>query len=69
MNSVATPVDTLQMIRGEFREMPDLRLTIPQAARLWNMDTLVAKSLLDTLADTGLLERTPEGRYLRLGRG
>ena len=29
----------VERARGEFLEMPGLRLTIPQAARLWGLDT------------------------------
>ena len=35
---------TLHRIRGEFREMPGLKLTIAQAARLWQLDPPAAAS-------------------------
>jgi hypothetical protein len=52
-------------IRGEFMEMPGLRLTSAQAARLWALDRQLSQHLLDTLTSNGFLARTREGRYLR----
>ena len=52
-------------VRGEFLEMPGLRLTPQQAARLWAMDRLTSESVLERLASTGFLARTREGAYLR----
>ena len=52
-------------VRGEFMEMPGLRLTPQQAARLWAMDRPTSESVLDRLASTGFLARTREGAYLR----
>jgi hypothetical protein len=55
----------LQRIRGEFLEMPGLRLTIAQAQRLWHLDALVCESLLAALVDTQFLVRTVDGAFLR----
>ena len=52
-------------IRGEFLEMPGLRLTPRQAARLWAVDHTTSERLLDHLAVSGFLARTHEGAYLR----
>lgn len=52
-------------VRAEFLEMPGLRLTAPQAARLWALDHATSQSLLESLAATGFLSRTGDGRYLR----
>ena len=48
-----------RQIRGEFEEMPCLRLTLPQASRFWNVDADVCRSVLDQLVQDG---------YLVLGR-
>ena len=52
-------------VRGEFLEMPGLRLTAPQAARLWALDHATSMHLLESLTATGFLSRTGDGRYLR----
>lgn len=54
----------LQRIRGEFREMPGLRLTIPQASRLWHLDHDSSERLLDALVVDGVLQRKADGVYL-----
>ncbi len=52
-------------IRGEFLEMPGLRLTPQQASRLWALDRATSELVLDRLAAAGFLARTREGAYLR----
>jgi len=42
-------------VRGEYREMPGLRLTVAQAARLFNLDHAQCGQLLDTLVTDGAL--------------
>jgi hypothetical protein len=59
---------TLWRIRGEFREMPGLKLTVPQAARLWHLDQPSIERLLDALVADGLLRRTAAGAYLAPNR-
>lgn len=54
----------LHRMRGEFVEMPGLCLTEPQAARLWNVEPLVARSALGILVEIGVLRRTPTGQYV-----
>jgi hypothetical protein len=55
----------LHRIRSEFIEMPGLRLTPAQAARLWGMERHTSERILDGLALAGFLSRTREGAYLR----
>ena len=52
-------------IRGEFLEMPGLRLTPQQASRLWALDAATSELVLERLTSTGFLSRTREGAYLR----
>lgn len=59
-----TPAPLLQRMRGEFVEMPGLCVTEPQAARLWNVEILVARSALRILVEMGVLRRTPTGHYI-----
>jgi hypothetical protein len=40
-------------IRGEYREMPGLRLTTAQAARLWQIDRPACETLLLALVAEG----------------
>ena len=52
-------------IRGEFLEMPGLRLTCRQAQRLWDLDAVVCESLLAALVDVRFLVETPEGLFMQ----
>jgi hypothetical protein len=56
----------LYRIRGEYLEMPGLRLTLEQAARLWHMDTSICASALMRLVTDRFLMRTRSGAYVRL---
>jgi hypothetical protein len=55
----------LHRVRSEFLEMPGLRLTPAQAARLWAVDRQTSERILDTLTMAGFLFRNREGAYLR----
>ena len=55
----------LHRVRSEFLEMPGLRLTPAQAARLWAVDRHTSERILDGLAMAGFLLKTREGAYLR----
>jgi hypothetical protein len=55
----------LQRIRSEFLEMPGLRLTPAQAARLWALDRPTSERVLDGLTVTGFLLKSRDGAYLR----
>jgi hypothetical protein len=57
----------LQRIRSEFHEMPGLCLTLPQAARLWNLDAQISQAALHALVNGGFLTRTDDGRYMAAG--
>jgi len=48
-------------VRGEFLEMPGLRLTLPQAARLWGLDQTACRLVVDILIQAGFLRWTAEG--------
>lgn len=60
-------LDTLQVIRAEYLEMPGLSLTLPQAMRFWGLDETVCRSLLDALVAAGFLTLTGSGQYRRAG--
>ena len=60
LERVPSPAAALsQRIRAEYEEMPCLRLTLPQAARFWNVDRATCLAALDQLV---------EERFLVLGR-
>jgi hypothetical protein len=63
MDDAITPL--LQRIQSEFLEMPGLRLTPAQAARLWALDRQTSERLLDGLTMTGFLLKSRDGAYLR----
>ena len=66
MSAVQTTVaDWLQIIRGEFQEIPGLCLTKPQVQRLWGLDPPTCDALLDALVEARFLERTRAGAYAR----
>ena len=59
-------VDLLVRVYGEYCEMPGLQLTLPQAARLWNVDRARAAEILETLVDADFLRRVNDA-YVRAG--
>ena len=52
-----------ERIDSEYREMPGLRLTLAQAARLWGLQAPQCLALLGALVERGRLVETPEGLY------
>jgi hypothetical protein len=57
--------DWLQLIRGEYLEMPGLRLTKQQVQRLWGLDSVMCEALLAALVDVGFLRCTRDQTYVR----
>ena len=55
----------LDRVRGEYLEMPGLRLTQPQAQRLWGLDAQTCGRILDLLLENGFLRETYDGRFAR----
>ncbi len=55
--------DSLQLIRGEFREVPDLRITLEQAEGRWNLEPRDLELILETFVDVGFLRHSPDGSY------
>ncbi len=58
--------DIVRRIQGEFLEMPGLRLTEPQARRLWALEPSLCSAVLTRLVDDGFLLRTREGAFVRV---
>jgi len=62
-------VQLLQMIRGEFLEIPGLRLTRNQVQDLWGLDAEARDTILDTLTAAGFLKETGDGAFIRAQDG
>ena len=67
MTTIDDPVEAglLARIRGEFREMPGLSLTIVQASRLWGCDAVTCRRVIDMLVAGGQLRWSRDGRLIR----
>lgn len=52
-----------ERILAEYRELPGLRLTTRQAARLWKMPPVDCERLLDRLVTDGHLRIDAKGQY------
>ena len=63
------PREILERIRAEFVEMPGLRLTLDQVARLCGAERTQCKAALDALVETKILWLKSDGRYTRLTEG
>jgi len=58
--------EMLRRVQGEFLEMPGLRLTEPQARRLWGLDEASCDALLGALVDAKFLFKTRDGAFMRV---
>ncbi|HVB38637.1 MAG TPA: hypothetical protein VND92_08870 [Vicinamibacterales bacterium] len=54
-----------QQIQSEFREMPGLRLTVAQAARLWHLQPSECERVLSEMVSAGFLRRSMSGQFSR----
>lgn len=59
----------VERARGEFLEMPGLRLTIPQAARLWGLDADSCSRIIDALVGSSFLRWSADGTVALVDRG
>jgi hypothetical protein len=58
--------EIVRRVRSEFLEMPGLRLTEPQARRLWTLEPSLCNDILRELVENGFLLRTRDGAYVRV---
>jgi hypothetical protein len=56
----------VQRVRSEFNEMPGLRLTPAQAARLLGLDSHSCQRILNTLVGSAFLRWTADGSVVRV---
>lgn len=59
----------LRRVRGEYREMPAMRLTIEQGMRLWDLDRQTCSELFAALVAARFLEVDCDGRYRKANFG
>ncbi|MEY4637081.1 MAG: hypothetical protein RJA55_2879 [Acidobacteriota bacterium] len=64
---LAARAEILRRIESEYREMPGLRLTLPQAQRLFALRDDVCARVLAALADQAVLRRDANGAYVLNG--
>lgn len=62
-------IRTLERVRDEFLEMPGLRLTAAQVARLCGVERTECKTVLDALVKARFLRVSADGIYARLTDG
>lgn len=62
------PHDATARIRAEFTEMPCMRLTVAQAARLFGLEQPECRQLLAGLVHAHFLVRDASGQYYRPGQ-
>ena len=67
MQLMPTLDELLLLIRMEYDEMPDLKLTLAQARRLWDVPLDLCDAALGVLVAAGFLTRSREGSFLRSG--
>ena len=60
----SNPPELVSRIRGEYQEMPGLKLSLAQACRLWQMDGKTCQSLLESLVEQQVLARTDNGAFV-----
>ena len=59
----------VRRVRGEYREMPGMRLTLEQAMRMWMLDRQTCVDVLESLVGARFLELDRNGRYARAHGG
>ena len=61
--------DLVRRIRGEYLEMPGLRLTTAQAERFFGLNAVTCELVMRTLLASGFLSRTDDGAFALAGTG
>jgi hypothetical protein len=65
MFPASTPREIIRRVRGEFLEMPGLKLTVAQAQRLWGADRTTCEAVIEALTRAQFLVRTRDGAVVR----
>jgi hypothetical protein len=61
---MAPPESLLARVRGEYQEIPGLRLTLAQASRFLQIEASACEALLEQLVRERVLLRTETGCYI-----
>ena len=64
-NSSVSFADAMQRVRAEFAEMPGLRVTTAQGARLWHFEKDFCEAVLSALVESRFLVRTRNSLFAR----
>lgn len=56
---------TVDRIRFEFFDMPNLQMTVAQIARRWGLDMVLCRAVVDELVRSMFLQTTPSGQLAR----
>jgi len=57
--------DWIQIVRGEYLEIPGLLLTRSQVQRFWGIDAALCDQVLDALTGAHFLQKTRAGGFMR----
>jgi len=57
--------DWIQIVRGEYLEIPGLRLTRSQVQRFWGLDAALCDQILDSLLGARFLQQTRGDGFVR----
>jgi hypothetical protein len=60
-------IHVLTQIQWDYLEMPDMKLTLSQAQRLWQLPVDVCDGAFRLLVDRGFLVRARDGGFVRRG--
>jgi hypothetical protein len=66
--NIADLLDAQRRIQVDFQEWPTLKLTLPQARRLWSLPADVCEAAMGNLVQAAFLMHR-DGLYLRRGLG
>jgi hypothetical protein len=58
-------LEAVRRAKAEFLEMPGLKLTAAQAARLWSVDSVVCGQVLAALVESRFLAETAQASFVR----
>ena len=63
VSTIGPTADLVRRIRGEYLEMPGLRVTARQAQRLFGLDVITCNEVLACLLQSGFLSYTVDGMF------
>jgi predicted transcriptional regulator of viral defense system len=63
VSGISPSGDLVRRIRGEYLEMPGLRVTAREAQRLFGLDAITCDKVLDSLLQSGFLSRAVNGMF------